>query len=71
MNNGINKLTETQHAIINEISTCLENLGASVGYFVAIHSWGDTQSDENVLQMLKDQNIASSLKSGKIKPIQK
>ena len=31
-------------------------MGAERGIFVALHSWGDTMSDLEVLQMLKEQN---------------
>ena len=53
---GIEKLSETQIAIIDEISRAFDRLGAERGIFVALHSWGDTMSDLEVLQMLKEQN---------------
>ena len=53
---GIEKLSETQIAIIDEISRAFDRLGAERGIFVAIHSWGDTMPDLEVLQMLKEQN---------------
>ena len=53
---GIEKLSETQIAIIAEISRAFDRLGAERGIFVALHSWGDTMSDLEVLQMLKEQN---------------
>ena len=53
---GIEKLSETQIAIIDEISPAFDRLGAERGIFAALHSWGDTMSDLEVLQMLKEQN---------------
>ena len=53
---GIEKLSETQIAIIAEISRAFDRLGAERGIFVALHSWGDTMPDLEVLQMLKEQN---------------
>ena len=52
----IEKLSETQVAIIAEISRAFDRLGADRGIFAALHSWGDTMSDLEVLQMLKEQN---------------
>ena len=52
----IEKLSETQIAIIDEISRAFDRLGAERGIFVALHSWGDTMPDLEVLQMLKEQN---------------
>ena len=52
----IEKLSETQIAIIDEISRAFDRLGAERGIFAALHSWGDTMSDLEVLQMLKEQN---------------
>ena len=52
----IEKLSETQIAIIAEISRAFDRLGAERGIFVALHSWGDTMPDLEVLQMLKEQN---------------
>ena len=53
---GIEKLSETQIAIIDEISRAFDRLGAERGIFAALHSWGDTMPDLEVLQMLKEQN---------------
>ena len=53
---GIEKLSDTQVAIIAEISRAFDRLGAERGIFAALHSWGDTMSDLEVLQMLKEQN---------------
>ena len=53
---GIEKLSETQIAIIDEISRAFDRLGAERGIFVALHSWGDTMSDFDILEMLKEQN---------------
>ena len=52
----IKKLSDTQVAIIAEISRAFDRLGAERGIFVALHSWGDTMPDLEVLQMLKEQN---------------
>ena len=52
----IEKLSDTQVAIIVEISRAFDRLGAERGIFVALHSWGDTMPDLEVLQMLKEQN---------------
>ena len=60
----IKELSETQVAIIAEISRAFDRLGAERGIFVALHSWGDTMSDLEVLQMLRKQNdimLASSV----------
>ena len=53
---GIEKLSDTQVAIIAEISRAFDRLGAERGIFAALHSWGDTMPDLEVLQMLKEQN---------------
>ena len=53
---GIEKLSETQIAIIDEISRAFDRLGAERGIFVALHSWGDTMPDFDILEMLKEQN---------------
>ena len=55
-NNEVNRLNSTQYAIINELSETLNSLGAERGVFAALHSWGDTLPEEDVLQMLKDMN---------------
>lgn len=52
----VQKLTPIQYEIIKEISRAFDRLGAEVGIFSAIHSWGDTMSEEEVLGMLKEQN---------------
>ena len=53
---GIEKLSETQIAIIDEISRAFDRLGAERGIFAALHSWGDTMPDFDILEMLKEQN---------------
>ena len=53
---GIEKLSETQIAIIDEISRAFDRLGAERGIFVALHSWGDTMPDFDILEMLRKQN---------------
>ena len=52
----IKKLSDTQVAIIAEISRAFDRLGAERGIFVALHSWGDTMPDVDILEMLRDQN---------------
>ena len=52
----IEKLSETQVAIIAEISRAFDRLGAERGIFVALHSWGDTMPDFDILEMLRKQN---------------
>ena len=53
---GIEKLSDTQVAIIAEISRAFDRLGAERGIFVALHSWGDTMPDFDILEMLRKQN---------------
>ena len=52
----IEKLSDTQVAIIAEISRAFDRLGAERGIFVALHSWGDTMPDFDILEMLRKQN---------------
>ena len=52
----IKKLSDTQVEIIAEISRAFDRLRAERGIFVAIHSWGDTMPDLDVLEMLREQN---------------
>jgi hypothetical protein len=52
----IKKLSDTQVAIIAEISRAFDRLGAERGIFAALHSWGDTMSDFDILEMLRKQN---------------
>ena len=52
----IEKLSETQIAIIDEISRAFDRLGAERGIFAALHSWGDTMPDFDILEMLRKQN---------------
>ena len=52
----IKKLSDTQVAIIDEISRAFDRLGAERGIFAALHSWGDTMPDFDILEMLKEQN---------------
>jgi len=56
MGMSVEKLTPMQSNIRNEISKNFERLGAERGVFAAIHSWGDTMPESEVLQMLKDMN---------------
>lgn len=50
------KFTPSQCEIIQELSRTFDRLGAERGVFAALHSWGDTMPDSEVLQMLKDLN---------------
>jgi len=52
----IENLSPVHYEIIKEISVVFERLGAERGVFAAIHSWGDTMPESEVLQMLKDLN---------------
>ena len=52
----VEKLTPMQSEIRNEISRTFDRLGAERGVFAAIHSWGDTMPEKDILQMLKDMN---------------
>lgn len=50
------KFTPIQIEIIQELSRTFDRLGAERGVFAALHSWGDTMPDSEVLQMLKELN---------------
>jgi len=50
------KFTPIQCEIIQELSRTFDRLGAERGVFAALHSWGDTMPDSEVLQMLKELN---------------
>lgn len=50
------RLTQTQYAIIGEIARALESLGASPKLLGAVNSWGDTLEDEAVLDLLQTWN---------------
>ena len=52
----IEKLSPMGYEIVQEISKVLDRLGAERGVFAAIHSWGDTLPEGEVLQLLKGQN---------------
>ena len=52
----IETLSSVQYEIIKEISRAFDRLNAERGVFVAIHPWGDTLPEIEILQMLKDQN---------------
>lgn len=52
----IESLTPIQHEIIRELSRAFERLGAEVGVFAALNSWGDTLPESEVLEMLREQN---------------
>ena len=61
--NTITKFTKTQYAIIEEIIKAAIDLGANSGLVANIASWGDTLSDEDTLQNLKDWNAKKFAKS--------
>jgi hypothetical protein len=52
----INQLSPIQYEIIRQIVAVLDKLGASVGVFAALGSWGDTLPEEDVFCMLKAEN---------------
>ena len=58
MSEPITKFTSTQHDILQELSKTFARLGAETGIFAALHSWGDTLPDSEVLQMLRDMQPA-------------
>ncbi len=45
-----------QKEIIIELSRTFDRLGAERGVFAALHSWGDTLPDEEIVKMLKELN---------------
>jgi hypothetical protein len=49
-------MTDVQQQIVNQITTALHNLGASVELLCIVGSWGDTLEDEEVLDHLTDYN---------------
>jgi hypothetical protein len=49
----IEKLRPIPYEIIRELSAAFR-LGAEVGIFAALHSWGDTVPESEVLKMLSD-----------------
>lgn len=56
------RLTQTQYAIIGEISRALESLGAPPKLLGAVNSWGDTLEDEAVLDLLQTWNNTGDIK---------
>jgi aryl-alcohol dehydrogenase-like predicted oxidoreductase len=53
---NIEELTPMQSKIRDAISKNFQRLGAERGVFAAIHSWGDTMPEDEVLQMLEEMN---------------
>ena len=49
----IKKQNKTQQGIIREIYNALQHLGASSELLSIVGSWGDTQEDEDILEMLE------------------
>jgi hypothetical protein len=52
----IEKLTQEQYDIINELGTTLTKLGAKSDLVSIVMSWGDTLPQEDVLSYLKEWN---------------
>lgn len=52
----MSKFNPIQCSIISEISRCFDRLEAERGIFAALHSWGDTLPDQEILQMFKELN---------------
>lgn len=61
---SITRFSEEQQAIIAEISRAFQALGGEkeVGFFAALHSWGDTLPDGEILSMLREYNEKLSTK---------
>lgn len=53
----ISKLTSTQYEIIQEIAKAINSLGGKSGLISPIVSWGDTLTDNEVLEQLKDYRL--------------
>lgn len=56
----VEKLNETQYAIIRELQKAVADLSGDIGIQAALGSWGDTLPEADVLQMLRDYNAASA-----------
>ncbi len=50
----VEQLTPTQYLIIKQISRHFQRLGAELGIYAAINSWGDTLPESEVLAMLEE-----------------
>lgn len=61
--NDIETLSPIGYEIVQEISKTLDRLGAERGVFAALHSWGDTQPETEVLKMLREMNNQSGSQS--------
>lgn len=55
------RLTQTQYAIIGEIARALESLGAPPKLLGAVQSWGDTLEEEAVLDLLQTWNSTGDI----------
>lgn len=53
---GVEQLSKVHYDILKEINLVLDRLGADVGYFAALNSWGDTLPETEVLLQLKQMN---------------
>jgi hypothetical protein len=58
---GLTRLTETQAKITNEIYKAVDALGGAPCLLSAIGSWGDTLSDQTVLDILTDFNAGKAM----------
>ena len=59
----VSELSPIQYKILNEIGTTLSKMGAKSDIMGTIMSWGDTLSDEDVAQYLKEANEKLIVKS--------
>jgi hypothetical protein len=64
----IEKLNDNQYAIIRELQEAFADLGADAGVHAALGSWGDTQAESDVLQMLRDYNALSGRPQRRFRP---
>ena len=62
--NEITKFSGAQYEIISEIATVIMNYGGKSDIVATIMSWGDTISDQLVLQMLKEYNHKHEIVNG-------
>lgn len=52
----VEKRSEISHRILHQINKALENLGGSIELLCIVGSYGDTQEDEDILEMLEQYN---------------
>lgn len=53
---AVQKLSDLQYQIVAEISEAIEKLGGDPELLAVIGSWGDTLTEDEVLQGLKEYN---------------